>query len=460
MADRNSGHIQDPFTNLFVVILVLAAASAAIGQLSDEILGLTAFAALVMLWPFAALVETHPLLLGIPVLGAWLLAPAAGWWEAIPLVPIPTINMADWQELQLAAGRIACIISAPFLLPAIFRLRRRRPDITYRRKFSLDALINAQALSWPLAGSAMHLEPLARRVDPVDRMSAAVCESKKGDAGTGKLLLSALPPLSIPDEEIVLRPEIWLAGQNLAHRTGKPGSQTISDRKDRIRIPDGLTADAVTEVMEEQLGPLWRGFASLRPALKGLAAAFALCLTDRPTACWPLLERLSLLSQRAKRCRMKLDACIQQDRKTARQVEAVLNGEAGRKLQQAADLHAWQRTAFIEMLLAARKGTGVLASASFVWLKSEDRLLWLALNSAGCRISPAETAGIAAHFLAEQQARQPLTKPTIHQAGLSLVRDYLDLCPERARILRERTEALKPIGQRLREAAPGAGAGC
>ena len=103
------------------------------------------------------------------------------------------------------------------------------------------------------------------------------------------------------------------------------------------------------------------------------------------------------------------------------------------------------------MLLAVRKKKGVLASASFVWLKREDRLLWYALNAAGNRVSAAEAAGIIIHFTAERQATQPLHIPCVHQGGKAMIEDYLELSQERARLRQLAKEAREPVGQRLRE---------
>ena len=107
------------------------------------------------------------------------------------------------------------------------------------------------------------------------------------------------------------------------------------------------------------------------------------------------------------------------------------------------------------MLQAARKDRGVISTASFIWLKREDRCLWQALNAVGNAVAFAEAAAVCAHYRAERQAGLPLRRPSAFQASRSLVQDYLDL--ENPRNSRRRAAAAKrrPVGRNLAEAAAG-----
>ena len=95
----------------------------------------------------------------------------------------------------------------------------------------------------------------------------------------------------------------------------------------------------------------------------------------------------------------------------------------------------------------------MISTASFIWLKREDRCLWHALNAAGNAVAVAEAAAVCAHFRAERQAGLPLRRPSAFQASRSLVQDYLDL--ENPRIAQRRAAARKrsPVGRKLAESA-------
>ena len=453
MAGSRSDSPQDPLTSLLLGALALGVAMTALSTLAGEFRSLTAAIAVLHLWPISELAKSANWLFSIPFAGMWLFEPAAYWAEHVPLTQMVDISPSDWRGLQLTAGRAAFAIYGLPITVAVLGLRRVRPDLAFRSRHSLESLIGAQTKSWPLAGVVRSFEPLAHRTNPVN----AVLSGRGGEPAdfpaNGKLLCCAGPAITPPAMEIALRPEAWLASQGLAVCVAMKNRHSSDPVQAQVRVRDELSVAAACEAMEAQLGKPWRGFNSLRPCIRALAAAFVMGLEDRAEDCEELLESISCLAERSALRGRDLDASIRRSRGLARIVNAAFVGCGNEGLRRIADGHAWERTAIAAMLLAVRHKKGVLASASFVWLKREDRLLWYALNAAGSRVSAAEAAGIVSHFRAEKQAMQPLHTPCVHQAGKAIVEDYLELSPERARLRRLTLEARKPVGQRLSEIA-------
>lgn len=83
--------------------------------------------------------------------------------------------------------------------------------------------------------------------------------------------------------------------------------------------------------------------------------------------------------------------------------------------------HAYTRTGMMSLLDAVRSG-GVQECYAFIWLKSQDRVLWYALNSTGRRVSFTESAGCFAHWLIEKQIDRPLSHPEVTEAVDGLYR--------------------------------------
>nr|WP_235603260.1 hypothetical protein [Piscirickettsia litoralis] len=64
-----------------------------------------------------------------------------------------------------------------------------------------------------------------------------------------------------------------------------------------------------------------------------------------------------------------------------------------------------------------------MSTASLLWLKPQNRLLWYVLNNVGRRAVFIEGAAIRAHWLAEKALMQPIVTPMVKKAtdGLELV---------------------------------------
>jgi hypothetical protein len=78
--------------------------------------------------------------------------------------------------------------------------------------------------------------------------------------------------------------------------------------------------------------------------------------------------------------------------------------------------HYYVSTALMRIVQWSREESGVLATAEFLWLKSEDRDLWYALNNVGRRAFHIEGAGPIAHLDAEKIIGSPLLDPHVAMA--------------------------------------------
>lgn len=81
--------------------------------------------------------------------------------------------------------------------------------------------------------------------------------------------------------------------------------------------------------------------------------------------------------------------------------------------------HAYEKTLFVSMLLAARggdSGKDYLPPNWFLWLKGIDRGLWYALEDVGRRTYHVEAAGVYSHWLTEVARNKKLEIPFVVNA--------------------------------------------
>ncbi len=96
------------------------------------------------------------------------------------------------------------------------------------------------------------------------------------------------------------------------------------------------------------------------------------------------------------------------------------------------DKHAFTSTAAMALLTWARRESGVLSSAEFMWLKVIDRPLHYVLNNVGRAAHHVEGAGAVAHYDAERVLRCSSPEPRVEMAvrGVQVYLDDHNLDPE------------------------------
>ncbi|WP_338929240.1 hypothetical protein WDZ11_22385 (plasmid) [Roseomonas mucosa] len=184
----------------------------------------------------------------------------------------------------------------------------------------------------------------------------------------------------------------------------------------------------IRKALVAQLGPLWRGAAGARPQARIMFAAFGLHLAGRREESLVLLGDLAeALAADAGHGTAGPEAPLAVPPVVLASADRVIaDGTVSAGAEAAALRHAYETTALMGLLNAARLDAGVLPPAQFNGLKLLDRGLWYALHSLGfpghgpgqnAHPNPrVEAIGARAHWDAERQARCALFEPEIEFA--------------------------------------------
>lgn len=239
----------------------------------------------------------------------------------------------------------------------------------FRTAYDLEGLIRLQAKQWPV------ITPIVT-FNPTDANAR-----NPGEA----------VPREIPIFSEALSPEEWVAYNQIPIVN---------------RIPD---KEAMRRAFLMQLGPRWTGLDCLTPAQRCLFAAFALKGAQKRKESDSLLGRITLAWN------------AQTDFTPTAELMAEINRVIGDKeitepALKVAEKFAYRTTALLGVLEWGRKRGGVLAPATFLWLRGHDRALWYPLNNLGRRSYHAEAAGAMAHFMAERTAGRALPIPRLDTA--------------------------------------------
>jgi intracellular multiplication protein IcmP len=173
-------------------------------------------------------------------------------------------------------------------------------------------------------------------------------------------------------------------------------------RKDWDKIEVVLKRGESNKLFAMQLGPLWRGTASLPPYAKALFAAFAARINADSQPAAKLFSQLSASS-------------LNKDLNLEGVDELLKKHEQTKLVQKIVQSHAYIATVMASMLETSRED-GVQASADFLWLKPRDRRLWYTLNTVGRQTPFIEVGGIFAHWVAEKEAGRKLLVPMVEEA--------------------------------------------
>ncbi len=247
----------------------------------------------------------------------------------------------------------------------------------FKRQHNLESLIKVQAQIWPV-------------INPIAKFNPGKYSSRApGDP----------VPDQLPIFAEALSPEEWLAYHD-------------------IKLVNGLPErEAVRKALITQLGPRWEGVDKLPPYLRALFAAFALKGVQKRGESDDLLSEIAMCWSEKSGFHIPISL--------AKKIDAVMaNPEIAGKAEAIAIKHAYRTTAMLGVLRWGRSMGGVLAPATFLWLRAHDREIWYPMNNLGRRSYHAEAAGAMAHFMAEQAARKPLPIPRIDTA-LITINQYL-----------------------------------
>lgn len=230
------------------------------------------------------------------------------------------------------------------------------------------------------------------------------------------------PDKSRKELDQAMRPTDWLRA-NKAWRK-KDGNEA-----------GGMDVEIVKRLFEEQLGPSWRGLEPQHPThVKALIVIFALHYrgTMKEVGKGFLKEKVNVSLE----LRGDISAiyALNLGNPTSKEVNAKIEALiaphlADKKLMQLPEKRmakfAYMHTALVNLLTDARKESGVLPPAEFLWLKHVDRTLWYGLNNVGRRAFHTEGAGIVSHYQAERIVGHALVEPHVAEA-IDGVKSYLE----------------------------------
>jgi intracellular multiplication protein IcmP len=278
-------------------------------------------------------------------------------------------------------------VSALLLLLAYFAMFKA-PRSSFKKTYTLDRLIAAQARVWPV-------------ITPIVKFNPAQDNARDPD--------SREPiPADLPVFAEALSPEEWLRWHKIAP----------FDTVEHEHTTDPLDREGTFYAFAQQLGPRWRGPMSLPWHSKALFAAFALKIARKREEADDLLGEVARAVNPKKGMAFKPGPVLR--RNIMKIIEdPKLGGEAAKIARQ----HAYVAPALLRLLAHARERGGVMAPAQFLWLRGADRALWYPLNNLGRQSFHTEAAGAIAHYLAEVTAGTPLLSPKVEKA-VSTIEEY------------------------------------
>ncbi len=299
------------------------------------------------------------------------------WFPAIAKIPKGDLNTPVMSAISTLAMDPLKYFFAALLFAFGMWSMFMGPNTNHRRRLGLDGLIEAQAKTFKTISPFIDFNP-----------------SKMPHRPPGAPVPSELPLFSE-----ALSPEEWLAFHS-------------------IPTPDGkVDPDAAANAFMKQLGKPWRGYKHLPPYKQVLLATFCLkaarkradadTMISDLAECWTAKDGLKLSPQLLRRARGVLankDLC----------------GTTFAKCNQ----HAFESTALMRALLTAREEGGVLAPASFVWLRGYDRATWYPLNNLGRQAYHMEALGAMAHFKAEKFTQRPIPRAKVDDA-VKTITEYM-----------------------------------
>jgi intracellular multiplication protein IcmP len=290
-------------------------------------------------------------------------------------------NNLSWEQIATVS---TTIVPQFFRWPTVLVLlamawigHKFAPRRKMRHAFNLEGLIHVQAEAWPI-------------ITPITKLNPATGQQR----APGAALPARLPPFAE-----ALAPEEFIAFNHIPYANRQ------------------MDTEAAARIFTRQLGPRWQSWDKLPLHYQVIGAALALKgarkredadhLFAEIAVCWDPKGGLQLSLPLMSRIKQLL-----KDPKVGGEAAKVMAG------------HAFVVPGMLRLLLWSRERGGVLASASFLWLRAVDRNLWYAMNSAGRRTFHSEAAGAVAHYFAEKFLRRPLILPKVQSAVDALV-DYM-----------------------------------
>jgi intracellular multiplication protein IcmP len=248
------------------------------------------------------------------------------------------------------------------------------PGNKHRRKYNIGSFIKTQAPAFPYIAPLVDFNP-----------------TEQPFRAPGSPVPADLPPFAE-----ALSPEEWIAFC---------GIPTLTNRE--------IDQGAATTAFAQQLGKPYKGWKFLAPERQVLLAAFALKASRKRDESDDMIGKLAVCWAKG---RLSLSSSL-----LAQARRILRNEKLAGKILALCNQHAFETTAMLRALACAREEGGVLAPATFVWLRAHDRALWYPLNNLGRNAYHMEALGAMYHYKAEKLVKRPIVRPKVDGAVESLV---------------------------------------
>lgn len=417
------------------------------------------------IYPVAMLGELIPSLQTVPLIGTHLIGPSVAVNTFLSDPGPGGFSQMTYQGpgnarsyVMSIAGRVAFLIYAPFLIRAMLNETQVHVDQKYKRKHSLESMLNEQAKSFPTIRMFKHLNPIEHRdLQPRDFAEGAMRQLKASKGAVGDLITGTRVMIRASGFTRSINPEEWLVSNGLVldpHKFNKltSGLFPAEDREFYFDEQwERLSIASISEVLENQLVTPWEGPEKLPLHLQALFAVMTMFYGyDLKEGGNAMLDDLGRLAEKSVLEKKTMKELIASDPAVMKKISDAIASQPGKQMAHMARSHAWVESALPTLLRKARFERGVLASASFLWLKKEDRASWYILNATGNDAVNVEAAGAMAHNRAEMDFKSPLYVPHVYQAARSILHDYLDCHPSRLEAKNRRREESRTLDEQIR----------
>lgn len=414
--------------------------------------------AFVYVYPVGKMAEFMPFLMDIPIIGDLLFVPCVESVRVLSEGGFSYLEPGPFRAYVMsAAGRVAFLIYGPILLRAALTETNVHVDQFYRKKHSLESMIREQAKTFPVIRMFKSLNPIETPdLTPKDFASGAMRQMNSSAGGAGDLVSGTKVMLRASGFTRALNPEEWLVSNGLVldpeeYHKLTSGLFPAEDRSFYFsKNWEDLSIASISEVLEDQLVNPWRGPEKLPHHLRALFAVMVMFYSYNRKGGDAMLADLGKMAERSALEGVRMSELIRNDEGMMATIGRMISSTEGQQMIHFGNGHAWVESALPTLLRRARFERGVFASASFIWLKREDRAAWYILNATGNDAVNIEAAGAMAHNRAELDFRSPLAVPHVYQAARSVLHDYLDCHPERLAARKRRSEGRREMDEQVR----------
>lgn len=458
MSDRGPGSRQHASDDEYLTILVFGFIFliAFLWWLSHQeplvntVVGALAY---VYLYPFYIMATQFPALETLPWIGAWFFADPRLVVEFLQQGGYRIMEADERMDVLRATGYAGSLYFVPVFAYIAYAAQQLRPEQSYKTPETVDTLIARQSKYWRTTRYARHVNPLKRQTFRIQKAAGEVAKQKIRIADTpqiSKILCGAPRSIKPPMWSRAMRPEEWMVSTGMNFDVTRWRKLEARDLKKDVDYEfrerwEGLDIEDISETFLDQFIEPWRGYDSLEPSLRLLCAVAVLYYGFERVEGERLLHAAGLLAERNIEIPGGMNRAITNDPEISGRINAVLARDDARILAGMASEHAWKATAMIRIMEEGRHNRGILASPTYVWLRTQNRRMWYILNSIGTDAVTVEAAGVMAHYKAERQIGAPIHRPAVYQASRALLEDYLDLKPERLILRRKKLRGtIKP----------------